>query len=78
LEGVRKGPIGLELRSSDGAGCDSAENVLSMVDGLAPLPPLGLGPYGFQDDRPDEKPLEGVYAEIEDVGVKLIADSAGS
>ena len=49
-----------------------------MVDELAPLPPLGRGPYEFQDDSPDEKPLEGVYAETEDVGVKFIADSAGS
>lgn len=60
FEGVRKGPVGLAPRSSVGAGCASPENVLSIVDELAPLPPLGRGPYEFQDDRPDEKPLEGV------------------
>jgi hypothetical protein len=34
-----------------------------------PLPPLGLGPYEFQDDNPDEKPVDGVYADMVEVGV---------
>ena len=68
LDGVRRGAPGLERRRSDVALVAVSENDRSMPCG-PPLPPLGLGPYVFQDDSPDEKPVDGVYAETVEVGV---------
>ena len=68
FDGVRRGAPGLDKRGSEVVLVTFSENDRSMFWG-PPLPPLGLGPYEFQDDIPDEKGVDGVYAETVEVGV---------
>jgi hypothetical protein len=77
FEGVRAGAPGLETRKSAFVLVAVSENDRSMFCG-PPLPPLGRGPYEFQDDSPDENPVEGVYAEMVDVGVYVTVPSGAS
>jgi hypothetical protein len=59
FEGVRAGTPGRETRASVDAFEAVSEKDRSMFCG-PPLPPRGRGAYEFQDERPDENPVEGV------------------